>query len=188
MRVQRATTPPPCDLFALYAERGTPTPSTIWGSFDDGLGVLQDKVGAPMWFSLSAAQGKDGAAAFRDLIARRMTPGQIAEAQKLAASGSRICSRLLVRVARLVRVDWKLEIAGRLLAADVVAAFAVAGICGCLPLRLRASKSARQCPLLALSGHAVLRCTCPLMTQSGHWPRLEPHPFQSTTAGYAALS
>jgi hypothetical protein len=33
---------------------------------------------------LSAAQGKEGAATFRDLIARRMTPAQIAEAQKLA--------------------------------------------------------------------------------------------------------
>ena len=25
-----------------------------------------------------------------------------------------------------------------------------------------------QCPLLALSGHGVLRCTCLLLTQSGH--------------------
>ena len=52
--------------------------------YDNGLGVPQDKVRAYMWFALSAAQGKDGAAAFRDLIARRMTPAQIAEAQKLA--------------------------------------------------------------------------------------------------------
>ena len=52
--------------------------------YDDDLGVPQDRVRAHMWFSLSASQGRDGAAAFRDLIARRMTPGQIAEAQKLA--------------------------------------------------------------------------------------------------------
>ena len=52
--------------------------------YDNGLGVPQDKVRAYMWFTLSAAQGKDGAAAFRDLIARRMTPAQIVEAQKLA--------------------------------------------------------------------------------------------------------
>jgi TPR repeat protein len=42
--------------------------------YDNGLGVPQDKVRAYMWFSLSAAQGRDGAAAFRDLIARLMTP------------------------------------------------------------------------------------------------------------------
>ena len=52
--------------------------------YDNGLGVPQDKVRAYMWFTLSASQGRDGAAAFRDLIARRMTPAQIAEAQKLA--------------------------------------------------------------------------------------------------------
>jgi TPR repeat protein len=51
--------------------------------YDTGLGVPQDKVRAYMWFTLSAAQGRDGAAAFRDLIARRMTPAQIEEAQKL---------------------------------------------------------------------------------------------------------
>ncbi|MGC1843243.1 MAG: hypothetical protein WA730_12720 [Pseudolabrys sp.] len=51
--------------------------------YDNGLGVPQDKVRAYMWFTLSAAQGRDGAAAFRDLIARRMTPAQIEEAQKL---------------------------------------------------------------------------------------------------------
>jgi hypothetical protein len=42
--------------------------------YDNGLGVPQDKVRAHMWFSLSAAQGRDGAAAFRDLIAWRMIP------------------------------------------------------------------------------------------------------------------
>ncbi|MGC1608662.1 MAG: hypothetical protein WA801_03425, partial [Pseudolabrys sp.] len=41
--------------------------------YDNGLGVPQDKVRAYMCFTL-AAQGRDGAAAFRDLIARRMTP------------------------------------------------------------------------------------------------------------------
>jgi len=33
---------------------------------------------------LAAAQGKEGAATFRDLIARLITSAQIAEAQKLA--------------------------------------------------------------------------------------------------------
>jgi uncharacterized protein len=52
--------------------------------YDNGLSVPQDLVRAYMWFTLSAKQGKDGAAIFRDLIARRMTTAQIAEAQKLA--------------------------------------------------------------------------------------------------------
>jgi S1-C subfamily serine protease len=37
-----------------------------------------------MWFNLSAARGYQDAAKSRDLIAQRMTPAQIAEAQKLA--------------------------------------------------------------------------------------------------------
>jgi hypothetical protein len=37
-----------------------------------------------MWFSFSAAQGNQNAAGTRDIVAKRMTPAQIAEAQKLA--------------------------------------------------------------------------------------------------------
>ena len=67
------------------AEQGNANAQYNLGTFyDNGLGVPQDKVRAYMWFSLSATQGREGAAAFRDLIARRMTPAQIAEAQKLA--------------------------------------------------------------------------------------------------------
>ena len=67
------------------AEQGNANAQYNLGTFyDNGLGVPLDKVRAYMWFSLSAAQGREGAAAFRDLIARRMTPAQIAEAQKLA--------------------------------------------------------------------------------------------------------
>src|ERR1043165_56419 len=39
--------------------------------YDNGLGVPQDKVRAYMWLSLAAAQGRESAAALRDLIARR---------------------------------------------------------------------------------------------------------------------
>ena len=67
------------------AEQGNANAQYNLGTFyDNGLGVPQDKVRAYMWFSLSAAHGREGAAALRDLIARRMTPAQIAEAQKLA--------------------------------------------------------------------------------------------------------
>jgi len=66
------------------ADQGNANAQYNLGTFyDNGLGVPLDKVRAYMWFSLSAAQGREGAAAFRDLIARRMTTAQIAEAQKL---------------------------------------------------------------------------------------------------------
>jgi TPR repeat protein len=52
--------------------------------YDNGKGVPQDNVLDHMWFNLSAAQGDAGAAKNRDKAAKRMTPEQIAEAQKLA--------------------------------------------------------------------------------------------------------
>ena len=72
-------------LIRPLAEQGDATAQYNLGIFyDNGLSVPQDPISAYMWFSLSAAQGKEGAATFRDLIARGMTPAQIAEAQKLA--------------------------------------------------------------------------------------------------------
>ena len=52
--------------------------------YDNGLGVPQDRVRAYMWLNLAAMQGRESAATFRDLVARLMSPAQIAEAQKLA--------------------------------------------------------------------------------------------------------
>ena len=52
--------------------------------YESGLGVPQDYVLAHMWLNLSAAQGVRAAQLSRDDLAERMTPAQIAEAQKLA--------------------------------------------------------------------------------------------------------
>ena len=59
--------------------------------YADGRGVPQDYVQAYMWFDLAAArfsaleaEGRDQAMKNRDLAASKMTPAQIAEAQKLA--------------------------------------------------------------------------------------------------------
>ncbi len=49
-----------------------------------GDGVPQDYVLAHMWFSLAAAQGSNSAKEQRDIVADRMTPDQIAEAQRMA--------------------------------------------------------------------------------------------------------
>jgi uncharacterized protein len=71
-------------LIRPLAEQGNANAQYKLGVFyDNGLGVPQDKVSAYMWLHLSASQGREGAAAFRDLIARRMTPEQKEEAQKL---------------------------------------------------------------------------------------------------------
>jgi TPR repeat protein len=47
-------------------------------------GVPQDYIQAHMWFNLAAANGLKEPADFRDDLAKRMTPAQIAEAQQLA--------------------------------------------------------------------------------------------------------
>ena len=49
-----------------------------------GEGVVQDFVRAHMWCNLGGSNGSINGSKSRDLIAKRMTPAQIAEAQKLA--------------------------------------------------------------------------------------------------------
>ncbi len=49
----------------------------------NGQGVPQDYVQAYIWFNLSASNGNTDASHNRDVIARYMTPAQIAEAQRL---------------------------------------------------------------------------------------------------------
>jgi hypothetical protein len=57
--------------------------------YDDGRGVPQDYVQAHMWSNLAASRfapgsNRDMAVKNRDIVAERMTPAQIAEAQRLA--------------------------------------------------------------------------------------------------------
>ena len=49
-----------------------------------GQGVPQDYVEAHKWLNLSAAAGGTKAGELRDLVAEKMTPEQVAEAQRLA--------------------------------------------------------------------------------------------------------
>ena len=53
-------------------------------SYGLGDGVPQDYVQAHMWANLAAAQGNEDAIGNRDIIAGKMTPSQIEEAQRLA--------------------------------------------------------------------------------------------------------
>jgi TPR repeat protein len=56
--------------------------------YQTGQGVARDYVQAYKWFTLAAsrfpAAEREYAVSFRDLVAAKMTPAQIAEAQKLA--------------------------------------------------------------------------------------------------------
>ena len=52
--------------------------------YRNGEGVTQDYVQAHMWLNLAAANGDADAVKNRDIVAAKMTPAQIAEAQKLA--------------------------------------------------------------------------------------------------------
>lgn len=54
--------------------------------FYRGDGVEKSNIEAHKWWNLAASHGSRAAGTMRDMIARRMTPQEIAEAQRLARS------------------------------------------------------------------------------------------------------
>ena len=52
--------------------------------YREGLGVTQDHVRAYMWLDLSSTGGHPDGTKWRDMVAAKMTPQQIEEAQKMA--------------------------------------------------------------------------------------------------------
>ncbi|MSP50530.1 MAG: sel1 repeat family protein, partial [Alphaproteobacteria bacterium] len=67
------------------ADQGEADAQTNLGiNYANGQGVPQDYVQAHKWFNLAAAKGNINAVKNRDIVAAKMTPAQIAEAQKLA--------------------------------------------------------------------------------------------------------
>src|SRR5208283_2142309 len=71
--------------FRMAADQGNPFAQSILGTmYYKGQGVPQDFILAHMWFNLAAAQGSLSAQKGRDEAARKMTPAQIDEAQRLA--------------------------------------------------------------------------------------------------------
>ena len=58
--------------------------NSLGAMYANGKGVPQDFVLAHLWFNLAAAQGHEEARKNRDNVAGRMTPDQIAEAQRMA--------------------------------------------------------------------------------------------------------
>jgi uncharacterized protein len=72
--------------YRLAADQGVAGAQASLGfMYYKGQGVPQNYVSAHMWYSLAAARDYKDAEKARDTIAGRMTPGQIAEAQKQAA-------------------------------------------------------------------------------------------------------
>jgi uncharacterized protein len=53
-------------------------------TYADGRGVLQDYIEAHKWLNLASSNGEPEAAKQRDDVANKMTPAQVAEAQRLA--------------------------------------------------------------------------------------------------------
>ncbi len=71
--------------YRLAAEQGDVGAQYNLGiMYGRGEGVRQDLVQAHLWLSLAATQGDTDAENNRDIVAKRMTPAQIAEAQRLA--------------------------------------------------------------------------------------------------------
>jgi TPR repeat protein len=71
--------------FGLAAEQGDASAQFNLGvEYSKGQGVPQDYIQAHMWFNLAGASGYADGLKNRDIVARMMTPDQIAEAQRLA--------------------------------------------------------------------------------------------------------
>jgi S1-C subfamily serine protease len=71
--------------FTLAAEQGYAGAQYNLGvMYDNGEGVIQDNVYAHMWWNIAASSGDKDAIGNRDIIAKRMTPSQLAKAQDLA--------------------------------------------------------------------------------------------------------
>ena len=71
--------------YKLAAAQGnTDAQFNIGKMYQSGNGVAQNLVRAHMWSNLSALNGDADSVKLRDAVAAKMTPQQIAEAQKLA--------------------------------------------------------------------------------------------------------
>ena len=71
--------------YRLAAAQGNVLAQYILGTrYMRGQGIAQDYTRAHMWFNLAGVKGDSDAIKNRDIVAKLMTPQQVAEAQKLA--------------------------------------------------------------------------------------------------------
>ena len=72
--------------YRLAADQGNAHAQVnLGGMYYTGQGVPQDHVQAHKWFNLAGAGGDEDGRKNRDIVAKVMTPAQIAEAQRLAS-------------------------------------------------------------------------------------------------------
>ena len=72
-------------LYRLAAEQGFRVAQRNLGvMYYYGRGIIQDYILSHMWLNISASLGYEDAADARDIVSIKMTPDQIAEAQRLA--------------------------------------------------------------------------------------------------------
>ena len=72
--------------YRLAADQGNARAQVnLGGMYYTGQGVPQDHVQAHKWFNLAGADGDEDGRKNRDIVATKMTPAQIAEAQRLAS-------------------------------------------------------------------------------------------------------
>ena len=67
------------------AEQGdAPAQYNLGLMYEYGQGVPKDDVNAYAWYNVGSANGYDGASKNREIVAKRMTPEQLSEAQELS--------------------------------------------------------------------------------------------------------
>ena len=72
--------------FRLAADQGfAGAQSNLGVMYYNGEGVPQDYVTAHMWFNIASSMGNESGGKAREEVAGRMTPEQIAEAQRRAS-------------------------------------------------------------------------------------------------------
>ena len=72
--------------YRLAADQGHASAQNNLGiMYDNGEGVPQNYIQAHMWLNLAGARGDEDSRKARDLVKDKMTPEQIAEAQRLAS-------------------------------------------------------------------------------------------------------
>jgi hypothetical protein len=85
VKASRKTTKEALKWYRLAADQGNAQAQNNLGfMYDSGEGVPQNYSQAYIWYSLAGTSGNADAVKNRDSVAAKMTPSQIAEAQRLA--------------------------------------------------------------------------------------------------------
>jgi TPR repeat protein len=72
-------------LYRLAAKQGDAEAQNNLGiMYANGDGVPQNNVRGYIWWSVAAAQGEEDAKRNRDIVAKRLTPDQLTQAQQIA--------------------------------------------------------------------------------------------------------